>query len=95
MWDLPRPGLEPVSPALAGRFSTTAPPGKPSPKLLNTLDLTLIYAFRDRNIFQTSSRHKIMVYKRLIQQGENAVMPGLITKLTEYIFYYILHKLII
>ena len=31
MWDLPRPGLEPVSPALAGRFSTTAPPGKPSP----------------------------------------------------------------
>ena len=28
-WDFPRPGLEPVSPALAGRFSTTAPPGKP------------------------------------------------------------------
>ena len=30
MWDLPRPGLEPVSPASAGRLSTTAPPGKPS-----------------------------------------------------------------
>ena len=29
MWDPPRPGLEPTSPALAGRFSTTAPPGKP------------------------------------------------------------------
>ena len=29
MWDLPGPGHEPVSPALAGRFSTTAPPGKP------------------------------------------------------------------
>ena len=29
MWDLPRPGLEPVSPASADRFSTTAPPGKP------------------------------------------------------------------
>ena len=29
MWNLPRPGLKPVSPALAGRFSTTAPPGKP------------------------------------------------------------------
>ena len=28
MWDLPRPGLEPVSPALAGRFLTTVPPGK-------------------------------------------------------------------
>ena len=29
MWDLPGPGLEPVSPALAGGFSTTLPPGKP------------------------------------------------------------------
>ena len=29
MWDIPGPGLEPVSPALAGRFLTTAPPGKP------------------------------------------------------------------
>ena len=29
MWDLPRPGLKPVSPALAGGFSTTAPLGKP------------------------------------------------------------------
>ena len=29
MWDPPIPGLEPVSPALAGRLSTTAPPGKP------------------------------------------------------------------
>ena len=37
MWDLPRPGLEPVSPALAGRFSTTAPPGKPSPELFEDL----------------------------------------------------------
>ena len=29
MWDLPGPGLEPVSPALAGAFLTTVPPGKP------------------------------------------------------------------
>ena len=29
MWDPPKPGLEPVSPALAGGLSTTAPPGKP------------------------------------------------------------------
>ena len=27
-WDLPGPGLEPVSAALAGGFLTTAPPGK-------------------------------------------------------------------
>ena len=34
MWDPPRPGLEPGSPALAGRFSTTAPPGKPKKKVI-------------------------------------------------------------
>ena len=27
--DLPRSGIEPVSPAVAGRFFTTEPPGKP------------------------------------------------------------------
>ena len=40
MWDLPRSGLEPVSPALAGRFLTTAPPGKPLAALL-TVKLSL------------------------------------------------------
>ena len=28
MWDLPRPGIKPMSPALAGGFFTTEPPGK-------------------------------------------------------------------
>ena len=28
MWDLPGPGLEPMSPALARAFLTTASPGK-------------------------------------------------------------------
>ena len=28
MWDLPRPGIEPVSHTLAGEFLTTGPPGK-------------------------------------------------------------------
>ena len=49
MWDLPRPGLEPVFPALAGRFSTTVPPGKPlqfffSPVLLSFF-LTFHFSF--------------------------------------------------
>ena len=35
MWDPPRPGLEPVSPALAGSFSTTVPPGKPGLFIFN------------------------------------------------------------
>ena len=28
-WDLPRPGIEPTSPALAGRIFSTEPSGKP------------------------------------------------------------------
>ena len=28
MWDLPRPGIEPMSLALAGEYSATGPPGK-------------------------------------------------------------------
>ena len=34
MWTLPRPGIEPVFPELAGRFLTTGPPGNP---LINSL----------------------------------------------------------
>lgn len=30
IWDLARPGIEPVSPALADHFLTTEPPGKPA-----------------------------------------------------------------
>ena len=46
MWDPPRPGLEPVSPASAGRFPTTAPPGKP-PKYVFLKDekITLFFFF--------------------------------------------------
>ena len=35
--DLPNPGIEPTSPALAGGFSTTEPPGKPSGKYSSNL----------------------------------------------------------
>ena len=34
MWDLPRSGIEPVSPTLAGKLFTTEPPGKPLRGLL-------------------------------------------------------------
>ena len=37
MWDLPGPGLEPVSPALAGGSLTTEPPGKPQLMLFDDL----------------------------------------------------------
>ena len=37
VWDLPGPGIEPASPASAGRFLTTGPPGK-------SLSFTLNYS---------------------------------------------------
>ena len=37
MWNLPRPGFEPVSPALAGGFLTAAPPRKPTYDPFNAL----------------------------------------------------------
>ena len=35
MWDIPGPGLEPMSLALAGGFLTTVPPGKPQSNAFN------------------------------------------------------------
>ena len=43
MWDLLGPGLEPVSPALAGGCPTTAPPGKPLLYLLDILTFVSLY----------------------------------------------------
>ena len=40
-WDPPRPGLEPASPALAGRLSTTAPPGRPNTSVF----ISFLFAF--------------------------------------------------
>ena len=38
MWDLPNPGIDPMSPASAGGFFPTEPPGKPSPPFLQRYD---------------------------------------------------------
>ena len=45
MWDPPRTGLEPVSPALAGRFSTTASRGKPREAPFLMLNNASIYKY--------------------------------------------------
>ena len=37
IWDLPRLGIEPISPALTGRLFTTEPPRKPSVVFLSDL----------------------------------------------------------
>ena len=47
MWALPRPGIKPVSPALAGEFLTTGPPGKSSSILLAQPSLYCGTLFQD------------------------------------------------
>ena len=47
MWDLPGPGLKPVSPELAGGFLTAALPGKPHVIFLNALITRTVVQLRD------------------------------------------------
>ena len=35
VWNLPRPGIEPMSPVLSGEFSSTVPQGKPCLSVFN------------------------------------------------------------
>ena len=57
MWDLPGPGLEPVSSALAGRSLTTAPPGKPS---------LVFYSFTMKQITTLSTLRIITIFGKYI-----------------------------
>ena len=60
MWDLPRPGLEPASPALAGRFLTTAPPGKPRSLLLINSVMILPQVFLERLFLSDAITRKLI-----------------------------------
>ncbi|KAJ8790669.1 hypothetical protein J1605_021267 [Eschrichtius robustus] len=55
MWELPGPGIEPVSPALAGGFLTTVPPGKPPDPVFtgNTVEVALRHVGSSRTRART------------------------------------------
>ena len=59
MWDLPGPGLEPMSPALAGGFLTIAPPGKPQNSLY-ILNNNLLSDVSFANIFSQFVAHHLI-----------------------------------
>ena len=65
MWDLPGPGLEPVSPALAGGFLTTAPPGKSQDS--ETLDGLFLKIEQAAEVL--SKRMDFVVRLTLVQAG--------------------------
>ena len=54
--DLPDPGMEPASPALAGEFLTTEPPGKPIWELMEG-QKTHIRVFESLNDQQKGEKH--------------------------------------
>ena len=64
MWDLSGPGLEPVSPALAGGFLTTVPPGKPPESLKKKLPvvegITKLVSFSGSTVERTEYLHLIL-----------------------------------
>ena len=63
MWDLPRPGLEPVSPALAGRFSTTAPPGKPLIVVLTCISLRFLTSWSVHDLHTLSESQELSLHE--------------------------------
>ena len=66
MWDLPRPGLEPVCPALAGRFSTTVPPGKPLSTFLKNISTERILGLL--NSLLEPNRHASLLITRSLSK---------------------------
>ena len=70
MWDLPGPGLKPVSPAMAGGFLNTAPPGKST-----ILYLEWGLGYTDICIYQNTANVHLgpgyfMAYKSCIKKKE-------------------------
>ena len=52
MWGLPRPGIEPMSPALEGEFFITEPPGK-----ANFLDTRIINQVHEEKHMESQVLH--------------------------------------
>ena len=63
MWDLPRSGLEPVSPELADGFLTTAPPGKPLKRVFGYNPPTVHSGKHCKFIFKCHHREEMVKKK--------------------------------
>ena len=54
-WDLPNPGIKPMSPTLAGGFFTTKPPGKPCVYFISSV--LQLYLFSSVSLFRIVNLH--------------------------------------
>ena len=70
MWDLPRPGMELLSPALAGGFLTTGTPGKSNLKVLKGSLIIHCYELAGLNfIWKLENPLTLCVMKKSLLQG--------------------------
>ena len=97
MWDLPGPGLKPVSPALAGGFLTTAPPGKSHSFLLRRINGTFdsLTATNENSIAHVSTPLHLLseplLYDMFPQEEAEALIFHFIFK---FLFIYFLAALL-
>ena len=76
MWDLPGPGLKPVSPALAGGFLTTEPPGKPTkPTLTCDPAITLLGSYTKELKTECPHRNLHMMFIAVLLKIAKTWMP--------------------
>ena len=64
MWDLPGPGIEPVSPALTGGFFTSEPSGKPL-ELLKLVVMGKVFFFLANTGQEDSLLNSLLVLRFL------------------------------
>ena len=70
MWDLPGPGLEPMSPALAGGFLITAAPGKSTHQYF---EIIVVIILAPRSLFD------VLIKKPPYHYNANAFLNILMT----------------
>ena len=75
MWDLPGPGLESMSPAMAGGFSTTVPPGKPGKDFLDVT--TKAQSIKEQTDELDFIKMKIFSLQKILLQGPSLVAQWL------------------
>ena len=68
MWNLPRPGIEPVSPSVAGTFISTEPPGESLSHiflicvLFSMFSFSLKFSLKMSILGKESEKEKIYIY---------------------------------
>ena len=79
--DLPNPGIEPTSPALAGGFFTTEPPGKPLCKFTTQINHSINKFLRVEHVKQRTEIYVLLIEFYLQEEeSRNRETPSLLIR---------------